>query len=163
MAQKRDPSSPQNDESTIDVGDVDRRHRIYIPGKLTQNLSWWDKTSEVLALLRFDEPGRISLLSWNEHSPLVRAGRDSLLKSLPDHEAEDALTILNARYHELSGERSGRPTLPIVAMLHLFGSREFDSHVFVVRFLSRLELWSIAYRNQKLLKGSPLLDDLDLP
>jgi len=142
----------------MEVSEIDERHRVHLPGRFTEGLDWLSGT-QPKAVMKFERPGRISLFSWDQHGSLIAAKRDELLQKLPDEEVEAALLVLQDRYREVGGER-GRLTLPIVALVHLFGGKEFDKYVFVVRTGSRVEIWSVAYRNEKLLKGSPFLDDM---
>lgn len=142
----------------IEAIEIDRRRRIYFPPHVTDGLEWFDRSSDILSLMKLDEPGRIVLLSWRDHNPSLQAERARLSARLPDPEAEEALLILADRYRELPGERKGRPTLSTAAMVHLCGPQAFDSHVFVARYASKLEIWSVAYRNERILKISDLLN-----
>jgi DNA-binding transcriptional regulator/RsmH inhibitor MraZ len=146
---------------TLEVVEIDDRQRIYIPARLTEGLGWFDKSlSEVFALMKFDEPGRIFLLSWRESGSMVLAKREALVKALPNEEAKEALLILDSRYRKVRIERSGRLTLSAIALVHLFGPQKSEPKLFVVGRTSNLELWSAAFRQRKLLENSVLLNGL---
>jgi hypothetical protein len=142
----------------LEIAEIDERKRLHFPAHLTEGIDWMSGT-QPKATMRLDRPGRISLLSSSEHGSRILTKREELFRSLPDEDVEAALLVLEDRYREVAGER-GRITLPILALVHLFGGKDFDKYVFLVRVVLRLEIWSTAYRNERLLRGSHLLDDL---
>jgi len=144
----------------MDVVPLDPRRRIHLPARLTRGLDWFGKASDVLGLMKLDEPGRILLLAWKENAAAVAAKREELLAVLPEKGAENALPILEDRYRELRLDSESRVTISEAAAVHLFGAGSFDKYVYVVRLASRLELWSAAYRNERITAGSSLLDGL---
>jgi hypothetical protein len=140
------------------------QQRINLPARLLKGLEWLEKpeaTGEILALMKLDEPGRLSLLSWRLHSPAVLQRRQELVERAEDEqEALEALILLDDRYFRIQIERTGRLLLPLPALAHLYGEGAFYHPLYVVRARDRIELWSQTYRNQRISVSSHLLEDL---
>jgi DNA-binding transcriptional regulator/RsmH inhibitor MraZ len=96
------------------------------------------------------EAGRIELRAWDPDGARVEARRSALVSQGPPYEelVLEALRQFEDRYLSRTIEKDGRLRLPQPAMVHL----GIAAGVLLValRYPSRLELWSLAYRNERL-------------
>src|SRR5260370_8813328 len=86
--------------ATIDVVEFTSEDRINLPARLTGNLKWFEssnKNAQIVSLVRLDEPGRLSLLSWTEHGAVVLKRRQDLQEEAAD-DAEAAEAFLALAY-----------------------------------------------------------------
>lgn len=157
-----DPDRPAL--AMIEVIEFTTDNRINLPARLTDDLEWFEKSNksvQIVSLMRLDEAGRLSLLSWKEHSAPVLKRREQLLEeAADDEEAFDALLLLEDRYQRITIERTGRLTIPLPARVHLFIEQPLYRPLYVVRRRFHLEMWSVAYRNQRVTNRAQLIDDL---
>jgi hypothetical protein len=137
--------------------------RINLPTRIVEGLRWFERTDgtqELHSLMKFEEPGRISLLSWKECGPAVLKRRQELLDRLGDDAAEEALLLLDERYRKITIQEKARILVALPARVHLFIEEPLHRPLYAVRRPSHLELWSVEYRNRILSIGSSLIDDL---
>lgn len=128
---------------------LDDRGRICLPPEAVNG-------EQVLAVL--DAPGRVRLLPWKPHGEAVARRRDELLAIEPKTPAIfEALRQVEDRYQLISLEKEPRFTPSPNISLHL--SLAGDDF-YLWRYPDRLEVWSPAYRNARLLEVAPEVEDL---
>ncbi len=130
-----DPERPA--PAMTEVVEFASEDRINLPVRLTTDLKWFEKSSksaQIVSLMRLDEPGRLSLLSWEEHGATVLKRRQQLLEEADDDEESfEALLLLEERYRRTTIERTGRLLLPLPARVHLFLEQPLYRPIYVVR------------------------------
>jgi hypothetical protein len=109
----------------------------------------------------FEEPGRIALRDWNTDGLLV-VNRYQELQRRTDEESLEDLRLLTDKYRPLPFDKRQRAHLGDAALAHLGFpiARGAKHNLYVAVFPQCLALLSPAYRDAKLLEGSPVLDDL---
>jgi hypothetical protein len=154
-----DPSASVAEEVT----EIDGRGRIRFLPRWTNRIPWWKSTSSegFDVLMVFVEPGLISFRDWISDGEQV-AARFAQIAAEDDDDALEALRLIQDRYQKLPIDKERRAHLgdPALAHLGLPIQRGSRSTVYVAVYPSRLDIFSVAYRNEKLVIGSPLLDDL---
>lgn len=80
---------------------VDRRGRINLLPRWTKGIEWLStEPVEIAALMVFEEPGQISIRSWEEEGKRVRE-RYLELASQEDETSLEALRLIQDRYQKL--------------------------------------------------------------
>lgn len=145
-----------------DVVDVDARGRIRLPASVVSSIGWLAKREEVVALMVFDELGRIVLLSWEASGEAILARRRELLEDAEegDKAALDDLLLLEDRYHRARLPRDRRVSLGVQGLLHLGVDDAARRRTYVAGAVDRVVIMSKEYRDQRLRKGSVALSDL---
>lgn len=167
MAQTRPSGYPVfGDLSTSvseEVTEIDARGRVRFLPRWTNWIPWWrDTTNEGFELLMvFVEPGLISFRDWITDGERI-AARLGQIAASDDEDALEAMRLIQDRYQKLPIDKERRAHLgdPALAHLGLPVERGAKSTVYVAVYPSRIDVFSVAYRNQKLIVGSSLLDDL---
>jgi hypothetical protein len=152
------PDSPVIQE----VVEIDGRGRFHVQPRWIARLAWWPTgDEEAKVLMVFEEPGLIALRDWKTEGLLV-ANRFEELRPHTDEETLEELRLLTDKYRPLPFDRRWRAHLGDAALAHLGFSiaRGANHNLYVAVFPQRLMLLSPAYRNAKLLEGSPTIDDL---
>lgn len=128
------------------VIEIDSRSRIRIPNQIAAQLKWLKNDQVCYGLIVLDEPGRLTIHSWEVESPPVLKKQKQLVEeSAASYEAVELLLQLEDRYiHQKISQL--RPTLPAEVILHLGVSRK--SEVYIRRVRDTIELLSPRYRNE---------------
>ena len=104
------------------------------------------------------EPERLVLVPWAPHGEAVLHRRGELMEGENPKNAT-ALQLLEDRYRRYAIEAEHRLILQPPLLAHLDASRVL-AFVYLLRFVDRLEMWSIARRNRFLGDGNLLLEGL---
>jgi bifunctional DNA-binding transcriptional regulator/antitoxin component of YhaV-PrlF toxin-antitoxin module len=165
-----DPAGPS--PVAQDVVEVDERGRITLPASVLSATGWLAKREKADVLMRFDELGRIVLLSWEASGQAVLAKRRELLEDAleGDTAALDDLLMLEDRYHRARLARDHRVSLGVQGLLHL-GLEEAArpplglegaarGRVYVAGAADRVVIMSKEYRDKRLRRGAVALSDL---
>ena len=153
------------DEKTpvlVAVASVEVRGRFNILPRWRNRVSWLaSATTDVEALMTFREPGLIRLSEWAKDGPTIEA-RFAELSNSVEAEAVEALRLIQDRYNRLRIPWKERASLGDAALAHLgVGTAKNErSIVYVSIFETSIDVMSVEFRNQRLLEGSPLIDDL---
>lgn len=143
------------------VANVDIRGRVHLPGQIVAPLNWIPPGEPAEALAILDEPGRITLHSWNEYGDAVIERRRELIRDAEqDTSLLEPLQVLEGRYKRLHIPLSRRPTLTAEMVLHLGISLVSLTPLYVWRIADRIELASKAHHNQTLSVKWDQLDNL---
>jgi hypothetical protein len=150
------PDSPVSQE----VVEIDGRGRFHMQPRWIERLSWWPGNEKAQVLMVFQEPGLIALREWKTDGLRV-VNTFEELRQQNDDVALENLRLLKDRYRPLVFSDS-RAHLGDAALAHLGFpiARGTKHNLYVAVFPRHLALFSPAYRDSKLLEGSPLLDDL---
>ncbi len=127
-------------QELVEIGD---RHRLYIPARLTVDLSW-SGSSNCLGI--FDVPGRFFLASWEDHSSDILERRNMLLKQ----EEFELLQLLQERYRLIPMPKEMRLTLTATLLAHLGVLESTHLALYVSRIDERIEITSQEFRNSRL-------------
>jgi len=151
-----DPASPVVRELLGVEEDGPTTGRISLPKTFSEVAG--GRAVRVLAVC--PEAGRIDLRAWDSDGASVAARRSALIARGPPFEEPvlEALRQFEDRYLCLTIEKDGRLRLPQPAMVHL----GIAAGVLLVawRYPSRLELWSLPFKNERLRRVAEELSDL---
>jgi hypothetical protein len=143
------PSSPVRQESV----ELQTKFRLSFPSWLAGDLDWFT-APYLLGVMA--ESGRLLVHSAAELAR-VEKRYDELAES-PSEENLKSIQRLLDRYLKLPAEAGLRITIPSEARLHL-SVRPRDP-VYVLRYPTRLEVWSTDYRQANRAEEDSALDDL---
>ena len=149
-------------EIVVHVAHVEARGRLNILPRWRKRVTWLSsKTSDVLALMVFVEPGFVSIREWEPDGPRVQRRFAELLAST-DADAREAMRLIQDRFQKLVIPVGDRPSLGDAALAHLGlqVERGKKSIIYVAVSSDRIELMSQSYRDAKLIEGHPLIEDL---
>jgi hypothetical protein len=152
---------PDDGASVVqEVAAIDPRGRFTILPRWLVRVEWLAGATEIEALLELSEPGRVKLKPLETAGPMIVQMHADLVAQLPDADAREALRLLQDRFRKLPIPKDRRPHLGDAALAHLglSLSRKESKTVYVAVFTDSIDILSPAYRNEKLLEGSPLLD-----
>ena len=146
-----------------EVAEIDGRGRLHLLPRWAKRVEWLPlpAADDVMALMVFLEPRRLSLLRWDVDGPRILARYEEIAKN-PDDADLEVLRLIQDRYNRLLIRRDRRPYLGDTALQHLGLpiSRGSKSIVHVAIFPNRIDVLAPAYRDTKLVAGDPRLDDL---
>ena len=145
-----------------EVTQIDRRGRINLLPRWTRRIEWLSNDPiEAPALMVLEEPGHISIRSWEKDGQRVEQ-RYLELASQEDDASLEALRFIQDRYQKLIIPAKKRCSLGQPALAHLgFPVRPQDERpLYVAVYPSKIDLMSPNCRDRLLLAGHPYLDDL---
>jgi hypothetical protein len=151
-----DPASPVVREVLGVEEEGPATGRVSLPKSFSEVVG--GRAARVLAVC--PEAGRIELRAWESDGANVSARRSALISLGPPYEEPvlEAIRRFEDRYLCLTIEKDGRLRLPQPAMLHL--GIAAGGPLVAWRYPSRLELWSVVYRNGRLRHVAEELSDL---
>jgi DNA-binding transcriptional regulator/RsmH inhibitor MraZ len=150
--------APEPSAISQEVRPIDARGRLTIPLRLLERLSWATKAgTDYLAVL--DTPGCIRILPWAAAAERVLERREALA-ARQDAEGLEAVRALDDRYLRLKIDASGRVVLTMPFLVHLDDQIDRIQAVYLIRRIDELEIWSVGFRNRRLLMAIAELDDL---
>ena len=145
-----------------EVAQIDSRGRLNLLPRWTKRIDWMpNEPVELLALMVFQEPGLITICSWEGEGQRVEQ-RYKELALQEDAIALDALRLIQDRYQKLIVPPQRRCSLGQAALAHLGfpAPPGKEQTLYVAVYSTKIDLLSPSCRNRKLLAGNPLLDDL---
>lgn len=163
---KTKPSSnpilnPKDARLLLEIVEIDERGRLQILSRWGEITAWLKSlegpTSDALVVLA--TPGRLSIRSWLPEGPRVLERYQELLSQESDPEL---LRRILDRYQKIVIRSDRRPYLGDIALTHLGLPirRQETTALYAAIFTDRIDLLSVAYRNQELLIGDAQLNDL---
>jgi DNA-binding transcriptional regulator/RsmH inhibitor MraZ len=140
--------------AVLELLEAKSRGRFTFPARATAGLAWLTPGAEALGVV--EEHGRVRLLPWLA-ADSVRAKSDALVAS-SEADADDQLLLLHDRYLRLHLDLDARIDLPPALADHLEVST--PPIIYFARVRERVELWSRAYREQRLVLAAYTFRDL---
>ncbi|WP_374383135.1 hypothetical protein [Dongia sp.] len=152
---------PKDARLLLEIVEIDQRGRVLFFARWGETATWL-KNLEVPvdnALVVLEAPGRLSIRSWLPDGPRVLERYQELLSQEGDPEL---LRRILDRYQKIVIRSDRRPYLGDIALTHLGLPirRQEPTALYAAIFPDRIDLLSVAYRNQELLVGDAQLDDL---
>jgi hypothetical protein len=128
------------------------RGRLGLPLEITKGVTWLTnpQATDVYALAVLDEPGKITLRSWESEGSSVLAERNRLIKT----EEYETLRMLEDRYRRVQVAKDGRVTLTLTHVLHLGLPENEDAYVYVARVGEAIEIMTCAYRDSQIRRAA---------
>lgn len=170
MARTRPSGLPlvPDDEALVlqELAEIDRRGRIDLLPRWAGHVRWlkFPITDQIDALMILEEPGRLSLRSWEPAGPAIQARYKQLAQAADETDDADleALRVIQDRYRRLSIPKDHRPALGDAALHHIGLSLKhgLTTNAWVVVSPTRIDILGSTYRDSKNSGGHPALDDL---
>src|ERR1700682_6034254 len=136
----------------IERAKLDSRNRLIVPSEITEEMAWFDRSRAFDCLLRFDEPGRICLLSPEVLARLRDV--EAQLLELPDGDDKwDQSLLLGIRFQPVTFEKDSRLTLTKEAIVHLKIANELPEEMWVVRRGAQMVVWNDLFRNESIARS----------
>lgn len=137
----------------IELAKLGSRSRVIVPTEITEDLPWFDRLHGFDCLLRFDEPGRISLLGPDALTRFT-AEEARLLELPDDDDKSNDLLSLAIRFQRATFEKESRLTLPKEAAAHLQIGDPPPAELWVVRRRMQIEVWNDLFRNESIARAA---------
>jgi hypothetical protein len=141
--------------------EIDARGRLHILPRWTERIAWWRDEEAFEVLMVLDQPGAIMLRDWKTDGQRV-LDRYQEIRKRDDEQTLEALRLFIDRYQRLRFDKERRAHIGDAALAHLglpIG-RGTRFTIYLAIFPQHLALLSPSYRDARLIRGSPLLDDL---
>lgn len=133
-----------------ETAEVDERGRLHLLPRWVKRVDWLplQPKNDVVALMVFVEPNRISIRDWKVDGPEIERRYKEIANEI-DADSHEALRLIQDRYGRLFISKERRPYLGDAALAHLGLpiSRGARSTVYVAIFPDRIDILSPTYRN----------------
>jgi hypothetical protein len=155
-----DPEAP--DQFVLQIVDFgEDRLRITVPARVASAVGWLAGEATV-ALMVFDEIGRIDLYPWDAAGEIVLSRHRELTEdATAGHRAAlDGLLVLQDRYHRVLIGKDRRITIGMQGEYHLRLDGIKNAAIYVAGIVNRITIMTREYRDQQLRKAPSALSDL---